>query len=128
MADNVPAPGLFASVQRVFATLLLGVSLRAELASIELDEQIAYARNLLLWYIVAIIGATLAALFLAVTIIVACWDRHRLLAVCGVTAAFALIGLIGAGFVRTRLKQRPLFLEATIGELKRDAAVLRRDE
>jgi uncharacterized membrane protein YqjE len=128
MADKVPAAGLFASVRRVFATLLQGVSLRVELASVELDEQIAYARNLLLWYIVAIIGATLAALFLAVTIIVACWDHHRLLAVCGVTSAFALVGLIGAGFVRTRLKQRPLFLQATIGELKRDAAALRRDE
>ena len=128
MAGDAPAPGLFASVRRVLATLLQGISLRAELASVELDEQVAYARNLLLWYIVAIIGAALAALFLAVTIIIACWDQHRILAVCGVTAAFALMGLVGAGFVRTRLNQRPLFLEATINELKRDAAALRRDE
>ena len=128
MVDESPAPGLFASLRRVFATLLQAASLRVELASVELDEQIAYARNLLLWFIVAIIGATLAALFLAVTIIIACWDNHRLLAVCGVTAAFALVGLVGAGFLRMRLNQRPLFLAATIHELKRDAAAMGRDE
>jgi uncharacterized membrane protein YqjE len=128
MAEDAPAPGLFASLRRVFATLVQAVSLRVELASVELDEQIAYARNLLLWYIVAIIGATLTVLFFAIAIIIACWDTHRLLAVCSVTAAFALVGLVGAGFVRTRLNQRPLFLAATIDELKRDAAALRPDE
>ena len=126
MSDDPLAPGLFASIRGVFATLLQGASLRVELATVELDEQIAYARNLLLWYLVAIIGATLAAAFLGAVIIIACWDHHRLLAGCGVTAAFALCGVIGAGFVRARLKQRPLFLTATIGELKRDAAGLRR--
>ncbi len=126
MSDDPLAPGLFTLVRGVFATLLQGASLRVELATVELDEQIAYARNLLLWYLVAIIGATLAAVFLGAAIIIACWDHHRVLAVCGVTAAFALCGVIGAGYVRIRLKQRPLFLAATIGEIKRDAAALRR--
>jgi hypothetical protein len=38
MSDDSLAPGLFASVRGVFATLLQGASLRVELATVELEK------------------------------------------------------------------------------------------
>jgi uncharacterized membrane protein YqjE len=115
-------------LRRLFATLLQLVRLRVDLVSVELDEQIACALNLLWWYIVAILCVMLCAVFLAVTIIIACWDQHRLLAAGGVTTGFGILGLIGVAIVRTRRRERPKILAATLGELKRDAESMRGDD
>ena len=119
---------MMTELRRLFATLLQLVRLRVDLVSVELDEQIACAWNLLLWYIITIVCAALCAVFLAVTIIIACWDQHRLLAAGGVTLVFGVLGLIGAAIVRTRRRERPKILAATLGELKRDAESMRGDD
>lgn len=124
MADGAPQAGLLASVRRMLATLLELGSTRLELVSVEIQEQIEYAASLLLWGIAAIFFASLTVLLLALTIVIACWDQHRLLAAGLVTAAFALIALVAALVVRQRLQSRPRFLSATSGELRRDAEAL----
>jgi uncharacterized membrane protein YqjE len=116
------------NLRRIFATLLQLVRLRLDLISVELDEQVAFAANLLLWYIVIILCAALFVVFLAITIIVVCWDQHRVLAAGGVTLVFGLLGLTGIAVVRSRLRGRPRFLAATIDELRRDAGALRGDD
>jgi uncharacterized membrane protein YqjE len=115
-------------LRRLFATLLQVVRLRFELASVELDEQVAFAANLLIWILVALFCASLGAMFLALTIIVICWDSHRVLAATGVTTVFVLLALIATRVVQVRLQQRPRFLAATMAELQRDAGVLKPDE
>ncbi len=127
MADGAPQAGLLASVRRMLATLLELGSTRLELVSVEIQEQIEYAASLLLWGIAAIFFASLTVLLLALTIVIACWDQHRLLAAGLVTAAFALIALVAALVVRQRLQSRPRFLSATSGELRRDAEALDED-
>ncbi len=124
MADAAPQAGLIASVRRMLATLLELGSTRLELVSVEIQEQIEYAASLLLWGIAAIFFASLTVLLLALTIVIACWEQHRLLAAGLVTAAFALIAVIAALVVRRRLQTRPRFLSATSGELRRDAEAL----
>ncbi len=124
MADAAPQAGLLASVRRMLATLLELGSTRLELVSVEIQEQIEYAASLLLWGIAAIFFASLTVLLLAFTIVIACWEQHRLLAAGLVTAAFALIAVIAALVVRRRLQTRPRFLSATSGELRRDAEAL----
>lgn len=124
MADAAPQAGLLASVRRMLATLLELGSTRLELVSVEIQEQIEYAASLLLWGIAAIFFASLTVLLLALTIVIACWEQHRLLAAGLVTAAFALIAVIAALVVRRRLQTRPRFLSATSGELRRDAEAL----
>jgi uncharacterized membrane protein YqjE len=111
----------------MLATLLELGSTRLELVSVEIQEQIEYAASLLLWGIAAIFFASLTVLLLALTIVIACWDQHRLLAAGLVTAAFALIAFIAAQVVRRRLESRPRFLSATSGELRRDAEALDED-
>jgi uncharacterized membrane protein YqjE len=124
VADAAPQAGLLASVRRMLATLLELGSTRLELVSVEIQEQIEYAASLLLWGIAAIFFASLTVLLLAFTIVIACWEQHRLLAAGLVTAAFALIAVIAALVVRRRLQTRPRFLSATSGELRRDAEAL----
>ena len=46
-------------LRRLFATLLQVVRLRFELVSVELDEQVAYAANVLIWILVALFCASL---------------------------------------------------------------------
>jgi len=123
MADAADT-GLIASLRRVCATLIELAHTRLELVSVEVEEQIGAMAKLMLWGAAAIYFASLAMLLLAASIIIACWDSHRLLAALAVTLAFALAAVGAALGLRRRLRRRPRFLAATRGELKRDAAAL----
>jgi uncharacterized membrane protein YqjE len=125
MSEDAPEGGLFASLGRMAATLLALARTRLELASTELEEQLEYASQVLLWSIAAIFFASLTVLLLALTIVIAFWDDHRLLAAGAVTGSFALIALAAVLAVRRLLHQRPRLFSATTEELRRDAAALR---
>jgi uncharacterized membrane protein YqjE len=125
MADDRVRPGLFVSLRRILATVLELASTRLELVSVEIQEQIEYAANLLLWGMVAIFFGSLTVLLLALTVVIAFWDGHRLLAAGLMTGVFAAIALIAASVVYSRLQRRPRFLGATSRELQRDAEALR---
>jgi uncharacterized membrane protein YqjE len=121
VADEARAPGFIASLQRIAATVILLAKSRLELATVEVEEQVAYAANLLIWSMVAITSAGVGLLFVGATLIIVCWDQHRLLAACLVTAVPLILALVAVMVVRSRLRQRPRFLGATITELGRDA-------
>jgi uncharacterized membrane protein YqjE len=124
-APATPAEaGLFASLRRALATLLELGHTRLELVSVEIEEQIEHAAGVLLWSIAAIFFGSLAVLVLALTVVIAFWDSHRLLAAGCVTGALAALALGAVLVVRARLRQRPRLLSATVAELKRDTAAL----
>ena len=125
MAANPPELGLIASLRRALATLLTLVHTRLELAAVELEQQIEHAAGVLLWSIAAIFFGGLSLLVLALTIVIAFWDEHRLLAASLVTLGLALASLIATLVVRARLRNRPRFLAATAAELRADSAALR---
>lgn len=125
MAANPPELGLIASLRRALATLLTLVHTRLELAAVELEQQIEHAAGVLLWSIAAIFFGGLSVLVLALTIVIAFWDEHRLLAASLVTLGLALASLIATLVVRARLRNRPRFLAATAAELRADSAALR---
>ena len=87
MTATGPDAGLFASLQRMLATLLRLAHTRLELLTVEVEEQLQRAAAVLLWSIAAIFFGSLTVLLLAFTIVVAFWDEHRLLAATLVTAA-----------------------------------------
>jgi len=122
---SAPAPppeaGLFATLRRALATLLELARTRLELVTVEIEEQIEHAASVLLWSIAAIFFGSLAVLVLALTVVIAFWDTHRLLAATAVTAVLAALSLIAVLVVRMRLRRRPRLLAATLAELKRDA-------
>ena len=124
MADDYPELGLFASLKRMLATLIAIVHTRLELVTVEVEEQIGYAAGIVLWSITTVFCGSLAVLLLALTIVIVFWDSHRLLAAGLVTGSFALVAVVAALVVRTRLRRRPRLLSATIAEMKRDVAAL----
>ena len=127
MSAAPPESGLFASLRQTLATLIALGRTRLELVSVEIEEQIEFAAGVLLWSIAAIFFGSLAVLVLALTIVIAFWDTHRLLVAGLVTGALAAIAAIAVLVVRARIARRPRLLSATLGELKRDAASLEAD-
>ncbi len=126
MADAEQGP--LASLRRLLATLVELAHTRAELLSVEFEEQLEYAAKLLLWGTAAVYFGSLALLLLALTIVIAFWDSHRLLAALLVTGTFALAALVAGVATARRLRRRPRFLSATAEELRRDAAALADEE
>ena len=127
MSAAPPESGLFASLRQTLATLIALGRTRLELVSVEIEEQIEFAAGVLLWSIAAIFFGSLAVLVLALTIVIAFWDTHRLLVAGLVTGVLAAIAAIAVLVVRARIARRPRLLSATLGELKRDAASLEAD-
>ena len=129
MAESEPGAhggqGLFASLRRMLATLVELVHARLDLAGVELQLEIHRATSVLLWSFAAIVLGTVALVMLAVTVLVAFWETHRLLAAAGIAAVFALASLGIALGVRRRLRTWPHMFGSTLGELKSDAAALR---
>jgi uncharacterized membrane protein YqjE len=115
---------MFERLQRILLTLVTLAHTRLELATVELEEEARRLTGIVLWAVAGILCAGFGVLLLALTIVIAFWDGHRLLASLLVTLAFFGTA-VGAGVVvRRRLRDRPRLLAATIGELKRDARTL----
>ena len=116
--------GLFDSLRAMLATLVTLAHTRLELVSVELEQEGERLAGLVLWAILGLFCGGLAVLMLALTIVIAFWDGHRLLAAGLVALLFTVLAMVAGLVVRHRLRTRPRFLSATIGELERDARAL----
>ena len=122
-----PATSLLRSVTQLCGTLLAMLQTRVELLTTEISEDVERGVQILLWGLVAALAAVLALLLAGVTLILCFWDTHRLLAAVGVTVAFLVLSAVAAWVARSRLQERPRFLDASRTELVRDVAALRRE-
>jgi uncharacterized membrane protein YqjE len=120
-----PATGLFKSLGNLLHTVLTMAQTRLELITTELQEEVQRAAKLLAIAFVALVCGFISALFIALTIVFAFWDTHRVLASVCVTAAFIVITLIAVGVMRAKLKSKPRLLDASLSELARDRDELR---
>jgi uncharacterized membrane protein YqjE len=101
-------------------TLLAFAETRARLAATEVEEQSIRLAEIVLWLAVALFFLGLSLLFVAIFVVLHFWDSNRLLAAGLVAALFIGAGLASALVVRSRMRERPKFLAATLAELKRD--------
>jgi len=124
-ADAHTGHGLFASLRRMLATLVELLHSRLDLVGIELQIEVQRATNLLLWAFAALVCGFVAAVLLAMTVLIAFWDTHRLLAAACITGVFALASLGMAFHVRRQLRTRPRLFGSTLDELQHDVAALR---
>lgn len=115
---------MFDSLRAMLATLVALTHTRLELLTVELEQEGERLVGTLLWAILGIFCGGLAVLMIALTIVIVFWDDHRLLAAGLVTLLFAGLAVAASLVVRHRLRTRPRFLSATIGELARDARAL----
>ena len=116
--------GLFASVRRMLATLVELLHARLDLVGVELQLEVQRATAVLLWAFAAIVCGIIAAVLLAVTVLIAFWETHRLLAAGCITAVFAISAVGMALYVRHRVHTRPRLFGSTLDELKHDVASL----
>ena len=120
--------GILDSLRRVLSTVIELLYTRAELFTTEVEEEFHRAAGLLVWALVAIIAGGFTLLLLSLSIVIAFWDDHRLLAALFVTMLFACVLLTALFTLRSRLKSRPPLLAETLAELRRDRDALARKE
>ncbi|MDO9237911.1 MAG: phage holin family protein [Aquabacterium sp.] len=85
------AARLMSSLQGLTATLVAIFQTRLELLATEVEEEKQRMLAVLGWGAVAVLMGTVACVFLAGFITVLLWDSHPLLALGGLTLAFALM-------------------------------------
>lgn len=115
-----PLAGLLHSLTQVAATLVAMAQTRLELLTTELQEEIQRAAMVLLWAFIALFAAGIGLFLLALVIIFAFWDSHRILVSALVTMAFFGIAAFAALHLRQQLRSRPRPLDGTLTELSRD--------
>jgi uncharacterized membrane protein YqjE len=122
MADNNPggSRGLFESLS-VLVTTLLGVAhTRLELLSTDLEEDRAHLLSLVCWYVAAMFFLAVGLVLVAILLVVAFWETHRLIALGALAGFFLLIGLVAWWFARHQAKTKPKLFFASLAELLKD--------
>jgi len=110
------------------ATLVQLVHARVELFTTELEEEMHRVAMLLLWAVIAVFFGGLFVLMLSMTIIIAVWDDHRLLAAIIMTGVFLAIVVVAAALLASNLRARTRLLATSLSELRRDGQVLARKD
>lgn len=112
------------AVGRIAATLVAMVRTRLELASVEMEEQSQRWLSYLLMSLLALFLFGVAVVLAALFVVILFWDTHRIGAVLGLAAVFALAAAAIGMKVRSGMKAQPALLSATIGELRKDLEFL----
>lgn len=120
-----PVRQLIASLSGLLATAIELGRTRLELLTVELREELHRTAGMLAVGLAAVLAAGAGVVFAGLAIIFAFWDTHRILAAVLVTAGFFALAAVAAFRVRSDLASRPRFLQATLGELRRDEDQLR---
>lgn len=113
------------TVGRLAATFLAMLQTRLALASVEMEEQSQRFLGCLLMSLLALFLFGIAIVLVALFVIILFWDTHRIEAVLGMAALFALAAL-GVGIkVRAGFAAQPALLSATMAELQKDLDFLK---
>jgi uncharacterized membrane protein YqjE len=120
-----PVRQLIASVSGLLATALDIGRTRLELLTVELREEVHRTAEQLVLGLATLLAAAAGVLFAGLAIIFVFWDTHRILAAVLVTLGFFALAAVTALLLRSRLRARPRFLQATLAELAQDEIQLR---
>jgi uncharacterized membrane protein YqjE len=121
-----PIGGLFASLAKLLATAIGIAQTRLELLTTELQEEVHRVAEIMVYAVIALLAAGVGLFLLALVVIFAFWDTHRIVASIAVTSAVFLIAVVAALVLRAKIRTKPAMLNATIAELKKDRASLLR--
>jgi uncharacterized membrane protein YqjE len=120
------AGGLFRSLSGFVSTLVNVAQTRLQLLTVELQEEVQRAAQMLIWAFVSLFAALMALFLGSLTVIFVFWDTHRLAAALVMTGVLLAIAA-GAGLVlRAKLAAKPPILDATLAELAKDREQLRK--
>lgn len=110
------------TLSKMASSVLAIAKNRAELASIELREELGRIIGYIVFAIAAFFCIFVGIVMAGVLVVVLCWDTCRIGALGGVTAFFLIIGIILALKLRSSLKNKPKILAKTREEIASDFA------
>lgn len=119
-----PVRGLMRSVANLVGTGVAIAHTRLELFSTELQQEVHRAAEILVWMGVALIAGGIGLFLLAFAIVFVFWDTHRVLASIMVTTVFFAIAAAAVLVLRSKFRDKPRLLDATLTELAKDRASL----
>ena len=127
MTDDAPVqakPGLFGSLQTLLTTAVAIASTRLEILATEYElEKRRLGMMLTLWTLLAFCVA-MALIFLSLLVVMLFWDAHRVAAMCGIAAVYALLAVVSAAWLRHEMRRGSQFLSVSLVELRKDRQAL----
>lgn len=121
MAEESHASGgLFDSLKTLSISLVGIVHTRLELLSTDIAEEREHLITLLVLVLLALFCLGVGVVLLAMLIVVAFWESHRLLALGGVTGVFLIASAGMAWFALHKTRTRPRLFAASLAELSKD--------
>lgn len=118
--SHAAAGGLFESLKTLSVSLVGIVHTRLELLSTDIAEEREHLITLLLLVLVGLFCLGVGVLLLALLIVVAFWETHRLVALAGLTGLFLIAGAGTAWLAMHKIRTRPRLFEASLAELSKD--------
>ena len=115
---------MFESLRRLLEQVLALLQVRVELLTAELSAEVRRAAVVVIWAAVALLFGALGMLMVTVTILVALWEQHRVLAAALVTLFFFLVAAFAVWQILRRVRGRKPLLAASLEELRRDRAAI----
>jgi len=112
--------GLFESLKALSVSLVGVVHTRLELLSTDIAEEREHLITLLLLVQLALFFLGVGILLLALLIVVAFWESHRLLVLGGLTGLFLLASAGSAWLAVHKTRTRPRLFAASLAELSKD--------
>jgi uncharacterized membrane protein YqjE len=112
--------GLLASLRKLATTLVAIVATRLEILISEFElEKLRLARMLVLG-VAAVFFAAMALVFLSLLVLILFWDEHRLAALGGISAVYALLAAGAVSWLRHDMRQKSRLFSVSLGELRKD--------
>lgn len=108
------------SVRGLAATLVAAARTRIELATIEIEEEIARLSTLLAYAVAAGVLLFFAVVLVVLFVLAAFWDSHRLLALGLLAALFIVAGVAASLAFRKRSREKPRLFGASHDEWAKD--------
>lgn len=115
------APGVVASVQRLFKTVLAIAHNRVELFLVEAQEERWRLFQLLFMLGVVLILSLMTLMAVTLTVIVVCLEAERMDLVIGLVLLYLAATIVSIWLLNVRLKQRAPFA-GTLAEMEKDKA------
>lgn len=123
--SQAASEGLFESLKTLSVSLVSIVHTRLELLSTDVAEEREHLTSFLVLVLVALGCFGVGVVLLAMLVVVAFWETHRLLALAGMTGIFLAAGFGLGWFAMHRVRTKPRLFEASLAELSKDRQQLR---
>ena len=125
MTSPADSGGLIDSARRLVSSVVEAIQTRFELAAVEIEEQVHWAAELLVWTFVALAAAACGIVMLGFVVVVVFWE-HRILASALVALAYLLTAGAALLVLRGKVRSRPRLFDASVHELAKDREALDR--